>query len=92
MAERGCVGQKEDNQEVEEGNQPCVAHFIEHDGSGHGQTVEGEESHEHAGHPQQEQCHDGQLQRPAQGRDAPEVPADVGGEGEDECQQGEEHA
>ena len=64
MAERGNVGQEEDNEQIEEGYQPCVAHFIEHDGCGHGQAVESEESHEHAGHPQQEQCHYGQFQRP----------------------------
>ena len=89
MAERGYIGQKEDDEEVEEGYQPCVAHFIEHDSCIDGQAVDGEETDKHAGHPQQEQCHNGQLQRPAQRRDAPKVPAEVGCEGEDEGQQGE---
>lgn len=52
VAERCHIGQEKDQEEVEEGYQPRVAHFIEHDGCGHGQTVEGEEPHEHAKHPQ----------------------------------------
>lgn len=51
MAERGYIGQKEDDEEVDEGNEPCVAHFIEHDSGIDGQAVDGEETDEHAGHP-----------------------------------------
>ena len=77
MTQRGDVGHKENDKQIEKGYKPRVTHLIEHRSHPHGYALSNEKAHEEADKPQKKHHQDSQLQWPSHRRDAPKVPTDI---------------